>query len=96
MKEPHQIIIRPIITEKSNIAKEEHNQVVFEVSPKANKIEIKQAVEKLFDVKVLKVRTINMRGKPKRWGRIVGKRKNWKKAIVTLAEGYSIDFFEGM
>lgn len=96
MKEPHHIVLRPVVTEKSNIAKESFNQVVFEVARKANKLEIKQAIEKLFNVKVVKVRTSNIRGKPKRWGRIVSKRSNWKKAIVTLASGYSIDFFEGM
>jgi len=96
MKEPHQIILRPVITEKSNLLKESHNQVVFEVARRANKIEVKQAIERLFDVKVLKVRMMNIRGKPKRWGRIISKRQNWKKAVVTLAEGSSIDFFEGM
>lgn len=96
MKEAHQIILRPVVTEKSNILKENFNQVVFEVARNANKLEIKRAVEKLFNVKVLSVRTSNIRGKPKRWGRIVSKRNNWKKAIVTLASGHSIDFFEGM
>lgn len=96
MKEAHQIVLRPVVTEKSNIMKESSNQVTFEVAKSANKVEIKQAVERLFNVKVLSVRTSNIRGKPKRWGRMISKRNNWKKAVVTLASGQSIDFFEGM
>jgi len=96
MRESHQIVLRPVVTEKSNITKESFNQVVFEVADEANKLEIKQAVERLFNVKVVKVRTSNIRGKPKRWGKMTSKRSNWKKAVVTLASGHSIDFFEGM
>ncbi len=95
MKEPHEIIRRPLITEKSTQQKEENRQYVFEVDPRANKIEIKEAVEQLFKVKVLKVRTLNVLGKIKRLGRRYGKRPDWKKAIVTLKEGDRIDFFEG-
>lgn len=95
MKEPHEIIRRPLITEKSTQQKEENRQYVFEVDPRANKIEIKEAVEQLFKVKVLKVRTLNVLGKIKRLGRRYGKRPDWKKAIVTLREGDRIDFFEG-
>jgi large subunit ribosomal protein L23 len=95
MKEPQQIIRRPLITEKSTQQKEESRQYVFEVDPKANKIEIKAAVEQLFKVKVTKVRTLNVLGKIKRLGRRYGKRPDWKKAIVTLKEGDRIDFFEG-
>lgn len=95
MREPHEIIRRPLITEKSTQQKEESRQYVFEVDPKANKIEIKEAVEQLFKVKVLKVRTLNVLGKIKRLGRRYGKRPDWKKAIVTLREGDRIDFFEG-
>ncbi len=95
MKEPQQIIRRPLITEKSTQQKEESRQYVFEVDPKANKIEIKAAVEQLFKVKVIKVRTLNVLGKIKRLGRRYGKRPDWKKAIVTLREGDRIDFFEG-
>ncbi|MGQ9508614.1 MAG: 50S ribosomal protein L23 [Thermodesulfobacteriota bacterium] len=95
MKEPQQIIRRPLITEKSTQQKEENRQYVFEVDPKANKIEIKSAVEQLFKVRVLRVRTLNVLGKIKRLGRRYGKRPDWKKAIVTLKEGDRIDFFEG-
>lgn len=95
MKEPHEIIRKPLITEKSTQQKEENRQYVFEVDPKANKIEIKAAVEQLFKVKVIKVRTLNVLGKIKRLGRKYGKRPDWKKAIVTLKEGDRIDFFEG-
>lgn len=95
MKAPHEIIRRPLITEKSTQQKEENRQYVFEVDPEANKIEIKEAVEQLFRVKVLKVRTLNVLGKIKRLGRRYGKRPDWKKAIVTLREGDRIDFFEG-
>ncbi len=91
---PENIIKRPIaLTEKAARLKE-MNQVVFEVDPKANKIEIKQAVETLFDVKVKDVRTAIFRGKPKRLGRRVALRRTWKKAVVTLREGYDIQFFD--
>ncbi|MFH1136285.1 MAG: 50S ribosomal protein L23 [Pseudomonadota bacterium] len=96
MREAHHVIFRPLITEKSTTAKEMNNQVVFEVDTKANKIEIRQAVEKAFKVRVLNVRTINMDGKKKRVGRFTGRRSHWKKAFVTLAPGDHIDFFEGV
>jgi large subunit ribosomal protein L23 len=96
MREPHEIIFRPLITEKSTQAKEEGNQVAFEVDPGANKVEIRQAVERAFKVHVLKVRTINMPGKKKRMGRFLGRRSDWKKAIVTMAPGDRIEFFEGV
>ena len=96
MREPHEIIFRPLITEKSTVAKEEGNQVAFEVDPGANKVEIRQAVERAFKVHVLKVRTINMPGKKKRMGRFLGRRSDWKKAIVTMAPGDRIEFFEGV
>ncbi len=95
MKEIHQIIRRPLVTEKSTQQKEAHNQYVFEVQREANKIEIQKAVERLFKVKVTKVRTLNVLGKVKRLGRKYGKRPDWKKAIVTLKEGDRIEFFEG-
>lgn len=95
MKDLREVIRRPLITEKGTIAKEENNQLLFEVDRRANKVEIRQAVEKLFDVKVLDVRTVSLKGKNKRMGRIMGKRSDWKKAYVTLAEGQSVDFFEG-
>ncbi len=96
MKEAHQIIKRPLITEKSTDQKEEASQIAFVVDPRANKIEIRQAVEKLFKVKVVKVNTVNMLGKKKRWGRFMGKKPDWKKAIVTLRPGDHIEFFEGV
>jgi large subunit ribosomal protein L23 len=96
MKELHQIIRRPLLTEKSTAQKESANQVSFEVDRKANKVEIRTAVEKLFKVKVLNVNTINLEGKSKRMGRTIGRKSDWKKAIVTLKEGESIDFFEGV
>lgn len=95
MKEPQSVIIRPLITEKTTQQKEDNHQYVFEVDRDANKIEIKSAVEQLFKVRVLKVRTINVLGKVKRLGRKYGKRPDWKKAIVTLKEGDRIEFFEG-
>lgn len=92
MKPLHQIIKRPLITEKSNLQREAGQTVTFEVAKDANKIEIKQAVEQAFKVKVKDVRTMVTAGKVKRVGRSVGKRSAVKKAYVTLAEG-SIDFF---
>lgn len=93
MKPLHQILKRPLITEKSSQQKEVANVVAFEVARDANKIEIKQAVEKAFEVKVDSVNTVLMAGKVKRVGRNFGKRSNWKKAYVTLAEGHDIDLF---
>ena len=91
---PEQIIRRPIVlTEKANLLREKNNQVVFEVARDANKVEIKDAVQKLFNVKVESVNTIVMRGKERRMGRGYAKTQNWKKAVVTLKEGDSIDFF---
>ena len=92
MKPLHQIIKRPLITEKSNLQREAGQTVTFEVARNANKIEIKQAVEQAFKVKVKDVRTMVTAGKVKRVGRTVGKRSAVKKAYVTLAEG-TIDFF---
>lgn len=89
------IIKRPILlTEKASRLREDHNQVVFEVSLKANKIQIKDAVEKLFGVGVLDVNTSNVRGKERRMGRGYGKLHNWKKAVVTLKEGDDIQFYD--
>lgn len=93
MKPLHQIIKRPLITEKSSQLREEGQVVAFEVARDANKIEIKQAIEKAFEVKVESVNTVLMAGKPKRVGRNFGKRSNWKKAYITLAEGNDIDLF---
>lgn len=91
-----QIIKRPLIlTEKGSLLREKQNKYLFEVHPGANKIEIKNAVETLFQVAVIDVNTLIMRGKMKRMGRGRAKTRNWKKAIVTLKDGESIDFFEG-
>ena len=91
----HDIIKRPIITEKTNIQKEAHNQLTFEVDRKANSVEIKKAIEDIFNVNVARIRTMQVKGKTKQRGRIKGKRRDWKKAIVTLMPGERIDFFEG-
>lgn len=96
MKDAYQIIKRPIITEKANLSKEETNQLSFEVDTTANKIQIQHAIEELFDVKVVKVQTMVVSGKIKRQGRHWGKTPKWKKAVVKLAPGDTIDFFEGM
>ena len=88
----YQIIKRPIISEKSTISADQNQQIVFEVLTDATKTEIRAAVEKLFEVKVAQVQVVNVRGKIKRFGRFPGKRSNWKKAYVRLAEGHDIDF----
>ena len=90
----HDIIVRPVITEKSNRMMEQ-NKYTFEVLPQANKIQIKEAVEAVFKVKVEKVNTVKIRSKPKRLGAFLGRSRSWKKAIVTLAQGERIEFFEG-
>ena len=92
----HEIIKRPLVTEKTSIQKELHNQVSFEVDRRANRIEIRRAIETIFNVRVAGVKTMQITGKTKRRGRIVGKRRDWKKAIVTLMPGERIDFFEGV
>jgi large subunit ribosomal protein L23 len=111
MRSPDQIIKRPLLTEKGSVLKETggrppeagdldpeklSSQVLFEVARDANKVEIKYAVEKLWNVNVLKVRTSIVRGKEKRLGRFMGRRPNRKKALVTLAPGQNIEFFEGV
>jgi large subunit ribosomal protein L23 len=92
---PNEVVQGPIITEKGTLVNELGNQVVFRVHPRANKVEIRQAVESLFKVRVEKVRTTRQLGKIRRVGRHMGRRPDWKKAYVTLAEGSRIDFFEG-
>jgi large subunit ribosomal protein L23 len=92
----YNIIKRPLITEKASDKKSTENQVVFEVNPKANRAEIKKAVEKIFEVSVKKVNTMNYPGKKKRMGRSLGRRPAWKKAYVTLKENETIEFFEGV
>lgn len=108
---PHQMVRRPLLTEKGTMLRETGGRspkqadalepdtlcakICFEVAQDANKIEIRQAVEQLFGVEVLSVRTQVVRGKDRRLGRWMGRRKSWKKAIVTLAPGQSVDVFEG-
>ena len=91
----YDVVLRPVVTEKSTQGSE-HNQVTFRVARRSTKPEIKEAVEGLFGVKVTKVNTINMRGKVKRFRGRLGKRSDYKKAIVTLAEGQSIDVSAGV
>lgn len=93
----YKVLKRPLVTEKSTIlADEDRPQYVFEVDPRANKHQIKDAVEMIFDVEVLGVNVMTVPGRPRRWGRIMGRKPAWKKAIVTLAEEDSISFFEGV
>jgi large subunit ribosomal protein L23 len=94
MIDPYKIIIQPLITEKTTRLKDDFSKVAFKVNSDANKIEIKKAVETLFNVKVIKVNALNVKGKPKRLGVYKGRRSDWKKAIVTLARGEKLDFFE--
>jgi len=86
------VIVGPVVAEKASRVAEKNNQVVLKVLPNANKTEIKQAVEQMFDVKVVSVTTTNVKGKVKRSGRILGKRNDWKKAYVTLVDGADINF----
>ena len=90
----YSVIKKPHVTEKTSLASDSTNTVSLVVDRDANKIEIKQAVETLFKVQVSDVRTVNVAGKMKRFGKSIAKRSNWKKAYVTLQEGQSIDFFE--
>ena len=94
--DPHQVIIRPVISEKSYNLIETQNQYTFQVDRRANKNQIKHAVEEAFDVKVNKVNTVNVKSKPKRQGFTWGRTASWKKAVVRLAEGERIELFEGV
>jgi large subunit ribosomal protein L23 len=91
--EPYQVILRPLITEKATHVSERDNAYTFEVNPLATKTEIKEAIESLFEVHVLAVRTQNRRGKPRRYRVKIGRMRHWKKAIVTLSEEHRIDFY---
>ena len=93
MKDPRDIIFEPVVSEKSYDLIDDLNTYTFIVDPRANKTEIKQAVESIFDVRVASVNTMNRKGKKKRTGWIVGQRKDTKRAMVTLADGDSIDIF---
>ena len=92
----HDIIKRPLITEKTSIQKAVSNQLSFEVDRRANRVEIKRAIEDIFKVNVASVRTMQVKGKVKQRGRILGKRRNWKKAVVKLMPGERIEFFDGV
>jgi large subunit ribosomal protein L23 len=94
--DPYSIIRIPLLTEKGHDLKEKHNQVVFRVDGRANKAQVKEAVEKVFKVKVKSVNVMNVQGKKKRLGRHVGKRPDWKKAVVTLQPGETIEIIEGV
>jgi large subunit ribosomal protein L23 len=95
MKDPRTVLLRPLMTEKSMRQKDELNTVTFQVATDANKVEIRQAVEKVFNVKVSSVRTQSRAGKWKRMGRFEGRRPGWKKAVVCLAPGHKIELVEG-
>jgi large subunit ribosomal protein L23 len=95
MRDPRHVLIRPLMTEKSMQQKETLNTVAFRVRPDANKVEIRAAIETVFNVKVTAVRTASYEGKLKRMGRFQGRRADWKKAVVTLAPGHKIDLVEG-
>jgi large subunit ribosomal protein L23 len=96
MNNIHEVIVRPLVTEKSTGQLEKSGAYTFVVALEANKIEIAKAVETLFNVKVRDVRTMRYRGKERRLGKFVGRRPSWKKAIVTLRAGDSIEIFEGV
>ena len=95
MKDPRMVLFRPLMTEKSMRQKDDFNAVTFQVAVDANKVEIRQAVEKVFNVKVSSVRTQSREGKWKRMGRYEGRRPSWKKAVVSLAPGHKIELVEG-
>ena len=94
MRNPRSIILKPLVTEKGSRLREQGNKYLFSVVADANKIEVKRAVQEIFNVKVKDVKTIVVHGKVKRMGAFEGKRPDWKKAVVTLEEGQSIDLFE--
>ena len=95
MVDRYQILKKPLITEKSTKMLAEGNWVAFQVHPRANKIKIKETVEKIFNVKVTKVNTLVVPGKYRRFGRTIGHTKPWKKAMLRLKEGDKIELFEG-
>ena len=90
------VIRKPLVTEKSTIARDEENKYLFEVDRRATKIDIRNAVEKIFKVHVVNVHTMNMTGKKKRIGKIAGRKRNWKKAVITLTPGGLIEVHEGV
>jgi large subunit ribosomal protein L23 len=94
MRDPRQVVLRPLVTEKATVLKDEQNQVSFAVALDANKVDIRRAVESIFKVRVTDVRTQVVYGKEKRMGRFVGRRPSWKKAVVRLAPDSKIELFE--
>ncbi len=92
----YQVLIRPVITEKSGFQSDSLHRYTFEVSSGANKMQIKKAVEQVFNVTVTDVNVMSVRGKSRRWGKVQGHTKDWKKAVVTVQPGQSIQFFEGV
>jgi large subunit ribosomal protein L23 len=97
IKDPYKIILRPVITEKSTLMKEKNREICLEVYPRANKIEIKEAAEKLFNVKIERVRVMKQRGKMRRVGKSQGRTKDWKKAYLKIKDGEKmIEYFEAV
>ncbi len=97
IKDPYKIILRPVITEKSTLMKEQNREICLEVDPRANKIEIKEAAEQLFNVKIESVRVMKQRGKMRRVGKNQGRKKDWKKAYLKIKEGEKmIEYFEAV
>ena len=93
-KNQHDLIRKPIITEKAGDAKDKLNKITFSVDPRANKMQVKKALENIFKVKVDKINIINVKGKPKKLGRSSGKSADWKKAVVSVTEGHTIEVFD--
>ena len=96
MRDPRKIIVKPILSEKSNLSVEKENTYSFKVATDATKKDVKESVEAIFKVHVVDVRTANFMGKPKRRGRMEGRKPSWKKAVVKLAHGESIEIFKGL
>lgn len=96
MMNPYQVIKRPLLTEKTNTLKANNNQLAFEIDFRASKVDVRRAVEKLFEVKVAGISTAIVHGKMKTVGRSRGRQPNWKKAVVTLQEGQNVELFEGV
>jgi large subunit ribosomal protein L23 len=94
--DPYDVLRRPIVTEKSSFQSENLNRYTFEVDVRANKLQVKEAVEKVFRVNVVAINVMRVRGKRRRLGRIQGRTKDWKKAVVTIRSGQTIQFFEGV
>ena len=96
MMDPYTVIRKPMLTEKCHDMKEKHNQVAFQIDRRANKVQVKEAVEQIFKVKVKRVNVMNVAGKKQRLGRNMGKRPDWRKAVVTLMPGETIEIIEGV